>query len=614
MLMNHRIGFLSLALILFSLSYSLAQEESLLIDIPPGPKPWTSLSFNNDPDRFQFAIVSDRTGSMRPGVFETGVRKLNLLQPEFVMSVGDLIEGYTEDTIELRRQWEEFDAIVAQLEMPFFYVPGNHDITNAVMEAVWKQRYGPTYYHFVYHDVLFLCLNSEDQRRGAGRGSISDEQLAWIEKTLAQHPQARWTLLFMHQPLWLQEVDPVRWSEVEALLRDRRHTVFVGHRHHYGQYERNNGTYIMLATTGGGSALRGPQLGEFDHVVWVTMTDEGPIIANLLLDGILGEDIVTGETRDFIYQMGRRRPLRVEPYFSDTELFEQGTAHIRLTNDEDVPMRVRLDNKFSWDLKSELSRGEIEVAPNTVAFVELELRARREVPLEELTPVRLIGTFMYSGDRHPDIEYPFEAFVGPERKYLLRQVEKPVNIDGDLREWDELPHAIETLDAADCAARFDARHDDQYLYIAARVFDDEVKVDPAEVAFNQDFVTVIIDGAPLAESANRTGEGWYQESVIYTITPAAGDTPSSTFYDDRLPPDVRWATKTLADGYAVEFALPLAYLQERQGNDWRTARINIVVQDWDSGRAEKPRYFWQPDWRGRDNRVGSGMFFREELK
>src|SRR5262249_39565293 len=49
----------------------------------------------------------------------------------------------------------------------------------------------------------------------------------------------------------------------------------------------------MLATTGGGSKLRGPEYGEFDHVVWVTMKKDGPVIANLLLDGILPEDLST---------------------------------------------------------------------------------------------------------------------------------------------------------------------------------------------------------------------------------------------------------------------------------------------------------------------------------
>ena len=68
-------------------------------------KPWTPVAFNNDPAHFQFVVVSDRTGGVRPGVFESAIQKINLLQPEFVMSVGDLITGHTEDRkqIEVKR-------------------------------------------------------------------------------------------------------------------------------------------------------------------------------------------------------------------------------------------------------------------------------------------------------------------------------------------------------------------------------------------------------------------------------------------------------------------------------------------------------------------------------
>jgi hypothetical protein len=48
----------------------------------------------------------------------------------------------------------------------------------------------------------------------------------------------------------------------------------------------------MLATTGGGSMMRGTDHGEFDHIVWATMKKDGPVLANILLDGILREDLV----------------------------------------------------------------------------------------------------------------------------------------------------------------------------------------------------------------------------------------------------------------------------------------------------------------------------------
>src|SRR4051794_11564104 len=63
--------------------------------------PVTHLRLNNDPAEFQFAVVSDRTGGHRARVFSRAVDQLNLMQPEFVVSVGDLIEGYTENREEM---------------------------------------------------------------------------------------------------------------------------------------------------------------------------------------------------------------------------------------------------------------------------------------------------------------------------------------------------------------------------------------------------------------------------------------------------------------------------------------------------------------------------------
>jgi hypothetical protein len=81
--------------------------------------PWTSLTPNVATDQFQFAIVSDRTGGHRKGVFSKAIHQVNLLQPAFVMSVGDLIEGARQEEMN-RTQWEEFDKYAKQFAMPFF--------------------------------------------------------------------------------------------------------------------------------------------------------------------------------------------------------------------------------------------------------------------------------------------------------------------------------------------------------------------------------------------------------------------------------------------------------------------------------------------------------------
>jgi hypothetical protein len=262
-----------------------------------GKNPWTSLAPNVAAGQFQFVVVSDRTGGHRRGVFSTAVQQVNLLQPEFVMSVGDLIEG-AKDEAANRTQWEEFDRYARQFEMPFFYCVGNHDGNNRPKANVWRERLGRAYYHFTYQDCLFLVLNSNDppppaagQAEGPTTG-ISADQRAYLEKALRENDQARWTFVFLHHPVWTaRDLAENGWQQVEKLLAGRRHHVFCGHVHVFRKYLRNGTSYYQLATTGGGSAMRGVDYGEFDQVAWVTMKKHGPVIAHIGLDGVLKDDL-----------------------------------------------------------------------------------------------------------------------------------------------------------------------------------------------------------------------------------------------------------------------------------------------------------------------------------
>lgn len=248
--------------------------------------PWTHLQVNDDPQQFHFAVVADRTGGHRPKIFSQAVQRINLLQPTFVISVGDLIEGYTLKEDVVTKEWDEFDGYVRHFAMPFFYVPGNHDLTNPMQLRIWEQRYGRRYYSFVYKNVLFLCLNSENPPDGMG--TIDPPQQKWVAQVCAAHPQVRWTFVFLHKPLWTaRDLEKNGWAAVEQALAGRNYTVFCGHVHRYQLFRRHGMDYLQLATTGGVSRLRGTEYGEFDHIAWVTMKKDRPVIAQILLDGIL---------------------------------------------------------------------------------------------------------------------------------------------------------------------------------------------------------------------------------------------------------------------------------------------------------------------------------------
>lgn len=302
-------------------------------EISEGPKPWTTGSVRLDPGAVRFAVFSDLTGGERHGVFDLAIAQLNLLRPELIVNVGDLIEGST-DRAELESQWAEFGMRAGKARAPVFFTGGNHDLLSEELREAWIDRIGPRYYHFRYRDVLFLVLDTEDhsvtrlreiaQLRAEAlevlaeqgyeavaktayarlpedeTGMISSEQAEHMTRALEENPDVRWTFLLMHKAPWTG-ASMASWQDIERALGDRPYTVFHGHRHSYKHEVRDGRDYIRLATTGGSFA----PLAEvaFDHVVWVTVDEEGAHIANLKLSGILDKTgTLPGDSEQYCLQ------------------------------------------------------------------------------------------------------------------------------------------------------------------------------------------------------------------------------------------------------------------------------------------------------------------------
>lgn len=285
-------------------------------DLTTLAKPWTHTNFDDGVDKFTFAIFSDLTGGERDRIFEVAVAQIKLLRPEFIMNVGDLIEGGSNEA-ELNAQWDLFDLRAEQTVAPVFYTGGNHDLTGVLAQNIWEERLGTRYYHFRYKDVLFLVLDTDDHtlermaeieqiRNDAmdvidtagwaafpmtayydlperSTGNIGSEQTEYFLDVLNKNKQVRHVFLFMHKPIWEQE-DEQQFSQIEEALTTYDYTVFHGHTHVYKHTKRKGHDYINLSTTGG------VQLPEedrsMDQVVLVTV-NEGVSIANLLMEGIL---------------------------------------------------------------------------------------------------------------------------------------------------------------------------------------------------------------------------------------------------------------------------------------------------------------------------------------
>jgi hypothetical protein len=274
--------------------------------------------------------------------------QVNLLQPDFVISIGDYIEGDTTgqpnpDKTVIEAQWDEVLKYIDPqnpapgefpgLDMKFFFIPGNHDLPpndpcnpallntkcgdpaspGSIGRSAWKtkinERYNKgeytTYYWFriknaQHGDVLFLMLNAYNPYNfkpddpNITIDKLDFAQREWAKAVLEFNSDVIWTFVCLHCGSFNGSTAQ-GWGNVEDLLRNGKCTILQGHAHVYKTMVKNNNKYIQLATTGGGKPGANPphQLlagmdneasREFHHIMWVTMKKNGPIIANIALD------------------------------------------------------------------------------------------------------------------------------------------------------------------------------------------------------------------------------------------------------------------------------------------------------------------------------------------
>lgn len=168
----------------------------------------------------RFAQVSDLHFTLNPRVGEREARSpllvdqmidhLNSLQLDFVVLTGDLIHLP-------RLIGDDLPALaqrLARLKAPWYPVVGNHDVAGsyaATGRAIWLKTFaghlgdtGRTWFCLQPRpDVHLLALDTTDHEGGPytwTRGYVGNEQLAWLEATLAERPNDL-TILAMHHPI-----------------------------------------------------------------------------------------------------------------------------------------------------------------------------------------------------------------------------------------------------------------------------------------------------------------------------------------------------------------------------------------------------------------------------
>lgn len=583
---------------------------------------------------FSFAILADNTGGSRPGILADAVRKTNLLNPAFVLGIGDLIEGGQNQ----EAQWAEIDAILQSLRMPFYPIPGNHDIQKQ-QDAVWKARYQVTYRHFVHEGALFLLLNSEE----GGYGILGDEQVRFVADVLKAHPSPRWTFVLVHQPMWRTQRNN-GWRTVERLLKNRPHTVFSGHTHFYEKNTINGHDYITLATTGGtvtdgkhgdsrptkdGHYIgepRGVEFAEFDHITWVSLPAGGgePLITHLDLKGIYDKDVRTVAFDPVYADTTNALEFWHNPIFIDQEWRESEGA-LQIKNRSDLSFKAQLSFSSDGQLQALPASSEIAIGPQQIVAVPIRFSAISSMSARNISGGTFHVKVFPEGLDASAQPVTFAIPVLPARRYEAFKFPTAPVLDGSLKEWETAGAPFHEIpppqDPGHRGGRFAVGHHAEGLYIGFEVKDPDVVrpsglLDDVAKPLYHDFQGKIFKQSAVeirlglqADPLRSRDNGWqpFSDHLQLAFFPPDGTSDTHRVRGNEWPAQIQSKLVKTATGYQGEVFVPRDYLRKLQGNDDLACRINITIHDL-LADGDFIRYSWQPDWRAKNTVWGSGTF------
>jgi len=327
---------------------------------PPGVHAGTDGRRLADPpathDDFRLAILPDRTTGRDWGLpyLKMAVSDLNRIAPHAVISIGDMIQGYTRSTERWDREAAEFSAIAGELAMPFYPLAGNHEVVSGTRDREdltfvrrYQKTFAPLYYSIEFdHATTIVCFSDDPAFHGDGHG-FGPAQLRWLQGELDRAVErGKATFVLMHRPLWRQRHD--QWNETihPMLVEAGVDAVIAGHFHALQREPDRDGVEYHILGTCGGMIDQHPLAGQLQHLTFLRVSPEGEFsVYHQPVGMTLPDDYVRSVDQDRVFVLKTNRDVvrfaeaPVDPYHSAFD----GKVQVELANPLDVPITVTVD-------------------------------------------------------------------------------------------------------------------------------------------------------------------------------------------------------------------------------------------------------------------------------
>jgi len=213
--------------------------------------------------------------------FRAAIQKVNSLDPEFVITGGDLIMDALGVSYERADSlYNLYEELSEEFIMPVYNTLGNHEVFGIYEKSgvepghpeyrygMYEKRLGDAYYSFDYKGWHFMVLNSvieTEERRYIGM--IDDDQIEWIKRDLLDVDPATPIVISTHIP-FITVFTQVLYGEyapdyhglvvenakdvLDLFVGHKLKLVLQGHLHYLEDIEVNGVHYI----TGGAVSAR----------------------------------------------------------------------------------------------------------------------------------------------------------------------------------------------------------------------------------------------------------------------------------------------------------------------------------------------------------------------